>query len=64
MQKMVDIYAERCQKGQIFKERGDSLSKVKSYIKRKMKDGDWYMTAEQAVEHGFADHVFSNSLKI
>ena len=64
MQTMVDIYSEKCQKGKFFKDRGDSLSKIKAYIKRKMKDGDWYMTAQQAVDYGFADHVFSNSLKI
>lgn len=62
---MVDIYSERCFKtGQYFKDREDPLSKVKAYIKRKLKDGDWYLSAEQAVEYGFADHVFSKSLKI
>ena len=64
-QTMVDIYAERCYKtGKYFKDRQDSLSKVKAYIKRKLKDGDWYLRAEEAVEFGFADYVFSNSLKI
>ncbi len=64
-QTMVDIYAEKCHKtGKYFKEREYSLSKIKSYIKRKLKDGDWYLRAEEAVEFGFADHVFSNSLKI
>ena len=65
MQNMVNIYADRCVKtGEYFKDRQDSLSKVKTYIKRKMKDGDWYLTAEQAVFYGFADAVFSKSLKI
>ena len=65
MQNMVNIYADRCVKtGKYFKDRQDSLSKVKTYIKRKMKDGDWYLTAEQAVFYGFADAVFSKSLKI
>ena len=65
MQNMVNIYADRCVKtGEYFKDRQDSLSKVKTYIKRKMKDGDWYLTAEQAVFYGFADTVFSKSLKI
>jgi len=64
-QKMVDIYAEKCYKtGQYFKERKDSLSKVKAFLKRKMKDGDWYLTAEEAIEFGFADYIYSNSLKI
>lgn len=65
MQAMIDIYAERCHKtGRFFKDKEYSLSKVKSYIKRKMKDGDWYMTAEEAVYYGFADAVLSKSLKI
>lgn len=64
MQTMVDIYSEKCRNGQFFKDRRHSLSKVKAYIKRKMKDGDWYLTAEQAVEYGFADNIFSRSLKI
>jgi len=29
-----------------------------------MKDGDWYLTAAEAVDYGFADHVFSNALKL
>jgi ATP-dependent protease ClpP protease subunit len=62
---MVDIYAERCHKtGKYFRDRADSLSRVKSYIKRKMKDGDWYLNAVDAIDYGFADYVFSNSLKI
>jgi ATP-dependent Clp protease protease subunit len=65
MYTMIDVYAERCIKtGKYFKDRGDSFSKVKTYIKRKMKDGDWYLTAEQAVYYGFADAVFSKSTKI
>ena len=64
MQSMIDIYAERCHKsGAYFKDREDTLSKVKSYIKRKMKDGDWYMTAEQAIFYGFADQLYSKNNK-
>jgi ATP-dependent Clp protease protease subunit len=60
MHTMLDIYAERCfSTGAFFKNRQYSQSKVKLYIKRKMKDGDWYMTAPQAVEMGFADQVLS-----
>ena len=35
-QQMIEIYAERCQKGEYFKERQNNLSKTKSYIKRKL----------------------------
>ena len=61
---MVDIYAAKCVKGQYFKDREYGLSQVKSYIKRKMKDGDWYLTPEDAVSFGFADNVYSKLLKI
>ena len=27
------------------------------HIKRKMKDGDWYLTASEAVQFGFADGI-------
>jgi ATP-dependent Clp protease protease subunit len=64
MNNMINIYAERCIKGEFFRDRDYSLSKVKSYIKRKMKDGDWYMDSESALEYGFIDNVFSRSLKI
>ena len=65
MHEMEDIYAERCYKtGRHFKDGGYSLSKVKALIKRKMKDGDWYLSAAEAVEYGFVDHVYSRSLKI
>jgi len=33
------------------------VSKTKAHIKRKMKDGDWYLTASEAVQFGFADGI-------
>lgn len=55
-QQMVDIYAEKCHKtGDFFKDSEYSLSKVKAYIKRKLNNGDWYMSAEDAVYYGFLD---------
>ena len=56
--KMVEIYAERCVKAKFFKDREDSTSKVKAYIKRKLDKGDWYMTAEEAIYYGFVDGVY------
>lgn len=53
---MLSIYAEKCHEtGEFFLEREYNLSKTKQYIKRKLKDGDWYMSAEEAVYYGFAD---------
>jgi ATP-dependent Clp protease protease subunit len=55
-EKMLSIYAEKCHEtGEFFLEREYNLSKTKQYIKRKLKDGDWYMSAEEAVYYGFAD---------
>ena len=56
---MVDIYTEKCQKtGAFFKDANYTQSKTKAYIKRKLNNGDWYMTAEQAVYYGFVDGIY------
>ena len=55
---MLNTFATKCQKtGKYFKERKYNVSKTKAYIKRKMKDGDWYLTASEAVQFGFADGI-------
>jgi len=56
---MVNLYAEKCEKtGQYFKDRGDNLSKVKSFLKRKITYGDWYMTSDEAIYYGFIDGLY------
>ncbi len=63
--KMVEIYAEKCHRyGHFFMDREDSLGKVKTYIKRKMKDGDWYLNADQALDYGFIDKIMSKNIKL
>lgn len=57
-EKMVDLYVEKCVKGLFFKEREYSASKVKAYLKRKLNNGDWYMTPEDAIYYGFIDGVY------
>jgi|TARA_B100000085_G_scaffold263733_1_gene270013 ATP-dependent protease ClpP protease subunit len=57
-QQMIEIYAERCQRGDYFKERQNNLSKTKAYLKRKLGGGDWYMTADEAVYYGFVDGIY------
>jgi len=60
---MLDIYAERCVKGKYFKEKygpKPDPEKVKTYLFRKMKSGDWYIDAEEAVHYGFADRVIKS----
>ena len=58
---MLDIYAEGCKDGKYFKEHYSEpdFDKVKSYLKRKFKDGDWYLDANEAVYYGFADLVLN-----
>jgi len=55
---MLDIFAAKCSKtGKFFKERKYNISKTKSYIKRKMKNGDWYLSSSEAVYYGFTDGI-------
>ena len=56
--RMLHIFAERAKNGKFFKERGDSVGKIKSYIDKKIQSKvDWYLTAEEAVYYGFADGI-------
>jgi ATP-dependent Clp protease, protease subunit len=57
---MLNIFASKCVNGKFFQERGYNLSKTKSYIKRKMKNGDWYLSSQDAVYYGFADGIYEN----
>lgn len=59
---MLDIYSDVCLKGEYFKDKytDPNHEKVKNYLKRKFKDGDWYLTSEEAVYYGFADSVLGS----
>lgn len=59
---MLDIYAGSCITGKFFKEKyaKPDVKKIKHFISKKLQDGDWYMTAEQAVYYGFADKVVTS----
>jgi len=62
-QRMLDIYAHRCIKGEYFQKRYKSLTheKVVEFIKRKMEQKvDWWITAEEAVYYGFYDGVMGS----
>ena len=57
---MLDIYAERCAEGNFFKNnnRYKTVSSVRNFIRKTInQNGDWYLTAEEAVDYGFADAV-------
>jgi ATP-dependent Clp protease protease subunit len=59
---MLDLYSEKCQKGKYFKEKQFDKERTKNYIYRKLKEkSDWYMTAPEAVDYGFADKVLSKT---
>lgn len=59
---MMDIYSDRCITGKYFKERFGNKpeqSKIKNFLHKKFKSGDWYMKAEEAVYYGFADGIIN-----
>jgi len=60
--RMLNIYAESCAGGKFFTEQipKPSPGKIKAFLKRKFKDGDWYLDAEECVYYGFADGVFGS----
>jgi len=60
---MLDIYSQSCIGGKYFKQKYGNkpdLEKIKTYLYRKLKSGDWYMTSSDAVNYGFADKVITN----
>ena len=58
---MLDVYTDACSEGKYFKEKYTDAThdKVKNYLKRKLKDGDWYLDANESVYYGFADAVLA-----
>ena len=57
---MLDIYAERCAEGNFFKNNNKhkTVSSVRNFIRKEInQNGDWYLTAEEAVELGIADEI-------
>jgi ATP-dependent Clp protease protease subunit len=59
---MIDIYTDKCIKGSFFKDRSYSRARTKAYIKRKLESSvDWYMSAQEAVDFGFADKVLTRT---
>lgn len=57
---MMDIYCKKCVNGPFFKEKygkNPQISKVKNFLNTKLKSGDWFINAHDAVYYGFADEV-------
>jgi ATP-dependent protease ClpP protease subunit len=63
---MLDIYTGRAQKGEFFKDKyvGDEIARIKAYFQRKLKEGDWYLTATEALYYGLTDAVMSKRIKL
>jgi ATP-dependent protease ClpP protease subunit len=60
---MFNIYASRCVDGKFFAEKfgkKPSEKQAKQYLIRKLKSGDWYLNAEDAVYYGFADAILND----
>lgn len=60
---MFRIYAKRCVEGQFFKDKfgkKPTESQVRQFLIRKLKSGDWYLNAEEAVYYGFADSIMTD----
>lgn len=60
---MFNVYAGRCVEGKFFYEKfgkKPSVKQVKQYLIRKLKSGDWYLNAEEAVYYGFADAIIKD----
>lgn len=60
--KMFEIYTEVCANGKFFIEQNPlpSPGKIKAFLKRKFKEGDWYLDAEESVYYGFADGILGS----
>lgn len=60
---MFEIYAKRCSNGKFFYEKfgkKPSDKQVKQFLIRKLKHGDWYLNATDAIYYGFADAIINN----
>ena len=59
---MLSIYSGVAMSGKFFKEKLKTITeeKVKNFLRKKLKDGDWYLNANEAVYYGFADGVLTN----
>ena len=57
---MIEAYADRCIDGKYFKENNMDYKAVCDFIIDKIdRKSDWWLTATEAVEYGFADEVAS-----
>lgn len=56
---MMEIYIEQCKKKKIFANK--TVLQIKSFIQKQLeKKEDWWLSAQEAIEYGFADAVYGN----
>ena len=54
---MIEVYVDRCIKGKAFK--GKTREQIIRVIEKRIREKqEWYMTAQEAVDHGFVDGIF------
>ena len=60
---MIDIYSSGLIKSKFFKEhyKDGTIEKARNFFMRKLKNGDWYMTPEEAIYYGLSDAVLGDS---
>lgn len=59
---MLDIFTERAFDGAYFKDNKMGIRKVREFIDSNMrKKGDWYLSAHETVQFGFADGVLGHN---
>jgi len=56
---MLDIYSNMCVRSKFAKEKYSKpdVNKIKNFLNKKLKEGDWYLTPQQTIYYGFADKI-------
>jgi ATP-dependent protease ClpP protease subunit len=56
---MVEIYAQKLKDSPFIKKKGAKygINYAREFVTRKLNEGDWYMTAEEAVFYGLVDDI-------
>ncbi|MEN6367630.1 MAG: ATP-dependent Clp protease proteolytic subunit [Thermoguttaceae bacterium] len=58
-QQMLEIYTNRCMKGNFFRRNKYSKDKTREFLRKRMNEiREWYMTPVEAVDMGFMDGVY------
>lgn len=61
--KMLDIYSYKCANGAYFKDKFNkkpTVKQVKGFLTKKLKDGNWYLSSQDALYYGFCDDILKD----